>query len=91
MRRATVYPLVIDTRYDHEALHIRVEFHGNDAPRKPRYFVVNGEDDVLPFILWLRKKYQLSGMEYQPNLFFTWEWEPAFENAMLHVFLTGRG
>lgn len=52
------------------------------------YTSIVGEDDIPAALQWLAQKFDVGRFEYQPNLLFTWEWEPAIENAMLEFNLT---
>lgn len=46
------------------------------------FLAVIGRNDIQDALSYAANKLRLNRVEYQPSLFFTWEWEGEFEKAV---------
>lgn len=65
-----------------------IEFKRPNGKEARLYVAINGWADIPEAIDYLQRKFQPTAIEYQPNLFHTWEWEGELEKLLQYQKLT---
>jgi len=83
MRTCTLSFTTILTHGTTYSVGFKLHFSGGTRPvPRPRHLSVE-ERDLVDWMDWVERKFDVQLWEYQPSMFTTWEWEATLENEML--------